>query len=537
MSPTPLHPGAGATRRALHLAGCVAALLIAGACSSSDDAARTTDTTPGTTDEALLGSASLDWARCGSRLRCASLEVPLDHDDPSGPTISLAVAMLPAADPDARIGVLVTNPGGPGGSGVDFLDGDGPFSDDIARRFDIVSWDPRGVGRTEPLACGERLAESLLTVDLAPIDPVGHVALERAARDDAAACATANGALLHHAGTADAVMDVEAIRLALGDDPITYVGFSYGTLIGLRYAERFPSHLRAMALDGIVDPQQTLGDQLTTTAASIDRGLAAVLAACDAGCPIEGDALEGYRNVVELARHEPLHTDDGREVASNAVVLAGIAVTYDEGLRDMFYAAIAEGQRGLGNHIEQFADGFVGEFDLAPTMAVYCGDLPHPTSTDQIEELAAGAARDSTVVPGLVSGYVRAFALPCLDWPVQAPDTLGVGHGRREPPDPGRRKHRRPRHPVRRGPPRGRLARTRAAADLPRRRPHHLRQGRLREHLDRLLPDGPRRSAGRSRLSGVILRTGATRPASSSRRWRRGWPAPGRWPRSPRARR
>jgi pimeloyl-ACP methyl ester carboxylesterase len=425
VSPTPLYPAAGASRRARQLAGCFAALLIAGACSSSHDATRTTGTAPGTTEEAPLGfaPASLHWADCGGRLQCASLEVPLDYDDPSGSMITLAVAMLPATDPDARIGVLVTNPGGPGGSGIDFLGNDGPFNDDINRRFDIVSWDPRGVGRTEPLACGEQLAQWFLTVDLAPVDPAGRDALERRAQD-VTACSEANGALLHHVGTAEAVQDVEAIRLALGDDPVTYVGFSYGTLIGLRYAERFPGSLRAMAIDGIVDPEQTLGDQLTTTAASIDRSLAAALAACDDGCPIKDDPLAAYRQVVELARHEPLHTDDGQEVASNAVVLAGIAVTYDDGLRDLFYAAIAEGQRGLGNLFEQFAEGFVGEFDLAPTIAVNCGDLPHPISTEQVEELAAGAARDATVVPGLASGYVRAFALPCLDWPVQAPGTL-----------------------------------------------------------------------------------------------------------------
>ncbi len=434
MSPTRPHRVAGATRRALRWTGWVAMLLVVTACSSGDDATRTAGTAPGATEEMLLGSASLRWESCGSRLQCGSLEVPLDYDDPSGSTITLAVAMLPAADPDARIGVLVTNPGGPGGSGIDFLDGDGPFTDDIARRFDIVSWDPRGVDRTEPLDCGEQLAELFLTVDLAPTDRAGRDALERAAREDAAACATANGTLLDHVGTADAVMDVESIRLALGGAPITYVGFSYGTLIGLRYAERFPSSLRAMALDGIVDPRQTLGVQLTTTAASIDRSLAAVLAACDADCPIEGDALEGYRDVVEMARDEPLRTDDGREVAPNAVILAGIAVTYDDALRDTFYAAIAEGQGGRGNLFEQFAEGFVGEFDLAPTIAVYCGDLPHPTSTDQVEELATGAAREATVVPGLVSGYVRAFALPCLGWPVRPPDALGVVTAAGSPP-------------------------------------------------------------------------------------------------------
>jgi pimeloyl-ACP methyl ester carboxylesterase len=420
-----LRSRANSTRRTLGWASCVAALLV-GACSSGDG--------PGAAEEALPGAASQHWERCGSRLQSGSLEVPHDHGDAGGPTITLALAMLPAADPDARIGVLVTNPGGPGSSGIDFLDNDGPFTDDIARRFDIVSWDPRGVGRTAPLGCGPRLAESFLAVDLAPADRVGMDALERAAREDAAACVTANGALLDHVGTADAVMDVEAIRLALGGESITYVGFSYGTLIGLRYAERFPGSLRAMALDGIVDPRQTLDDQLADAGASIDRSLAVVLAACDAECPIEGDALEGYRDVVAAARREPLLTHDGREVAINAVVLAGIAVTYDDGLRDLFYAAIAEGQGGRGDLLEQFAKGFVGEFDLAPTIAVYCGDLPHPTSAERVEEVAAGAAREATVVPGLVSGYVRAFSLPCLGWPVTAPEAPGVVTAAGSPP-------------------------------------------------------------------------------------------------------
>ncbi|MCU1496285.1 MAG: hypothetical protein JWM47_238 [Acidimicrobiales bacterium] len=371
---------------------------------------------------------------CDGRLRCASLKVPLDYADPDGPTITLALAMLPATDPDARIGALITNPGGPGGSGIDFLGNDGPFNDEIDRRFDIVSWDPRGVGRTQPLECGERLAETFLHADLAPTDPIGRNTLQQRTQADAYACDAANGSLLRHVATADAVLDVEAIRLALGGDPITYVGFSYGTVIGLRYAERFPEGLRAMVIDGVVDPRQTLGDQLTTTATALDRSLADALAACDDGCPITGEPLEAYRELVEAARLTPLHTDDGRRISPNAVVLAGLAVTYDDGLRDLFYAAIAEGQRGRGDLFEQFADGFVGEFDLAPTIAVNCSDLPHPTTADEVEEVAARAARAATVVPGLVSGYIRAFALPCVDWPVQAPKPLDAVTAAGSPP-------------------------------------------------------------------------------------------------------
>ena len=278
--------------------------------------------------------APLEWSHCDdSRLQCATLEVPLDYDDPDGARIDLAVAMFPARGPEARVGVLVTNPGGPGNSGIDFLSGGGPFNDEINRRFDVVSWDPRGVGRSEPLECGTQIAELFLDADLAPVDSAGAAALAQDAGDAAAACEEANGALLGHVGTDEAVNDVEAIRLALGGEPLTYVGFSYGTSIGLRYAERFPTNLRAMALDGVIDPEHTLAEQMTTTAIGIDRSLAAVLAACTVDCPIDGDPVTAFRQLVEQARTRPLRTDDGREVAANAVVLAGMAVTYDDTLQ------------------------------------------------------------------------------------------------------------------------------------------------------------------------------------------------------------
>lgn len=424
MNSTP-PPPRSARRHARRWAGPLTILLVLTACSAGVDATRSIDA-PAAGKAALLGftPAPLEWESCDDRLQCASLEVPVDHQHPKGPTITLALAMLPATEADARVGSLVTNPGGPGGSGVDFLGNDGPFNDEINRQFDIVSWDPRGVGRTQPLGCGEQLADTFLTVDLAPTDAAGHEALERAARDDARACEEINGTLLDDVGMADAVLDLEAIRLALGGDPITYVGFSYGTVLGLRYAEQFPGNLRAMALDGIVNPEQTLADELETTALSIDASLLAALTACDVRCPIKGDPVDAYRDLVEAVRHEPLRTGDGRDVAANAVVLAGIAVTYDDELRPLFHAAIAEGQRGAGGLFVQFAEGFVGEFDLAPTLAVYCGDLPHPTSAHDVEALATGAARRASVVPGLVSGYIRAFALTCLDWPTPAPDTL-----------------------------------------------------------------------------------------------------------------
>ena len=124
------------------------------------------------------------------------------------------------------------------------------------------------------------------------------------------------------------------------------------------------------------------------------------------------------------SRTTPLRAGDGADVGFNAVGMAGLAVTYDEELRAPFYEAIAQGQRGDGSLFELFAHGFVDELDLGPTFAVNCLDLPHPTTAADVEALAAQAAGAATVLPELSGAYVRAFALPCMHWPVPAPAAL-----------------------------------------------------------------------------------------------------------------
>jgi pimeloyl-ACP methyl ester carboxylesterase len=362
---------------------------------------------------------ALRWEPCGDRRECSSLDVPVDPANPTGATISLSLARLPATDQDARIGTLITNPGGPGGSGVDFLGNNGIFNDEINRRFDIVSWDPRGVGGTAPLQCGSGFSDTLLSTDLAPRDADGRDALEAALAANVESCIEGDTSLLAHIGTDAAVSDLEAIRQALGGDPITYVGFSYGTLIGLRYAEQHPDGLRAMVLDGVVEPAVNLGEQLVARAASLDRSLSEVLNSCGPDCPIEGDPLQAYRDLAESVRTEPLHSGDN-EVGFNAIGMAGIAVTYYEEYRAAFYEAIAQGQQGDGMLFEMFAQEFVGDIELGPNFAVDCIDIPHPTTSAEVDALATRAADAASVLPELSAAYVRVFALPCVNWPVPA---------------------------------------------------------------------------------------------------------------------
>ena len=422
---------------------------------------------------------------------CSSLDVPVDPADPTGATVSLSLARLPATDPDARIGTLITNPGGPGGSGVEFLGNDGIFNDEINRRFDIVSWDPRGVGGTAPLQCGSGFSDTFLSTDLAPRDAAGRAALEESLAANVEACIDGDASLLAHIGTDAAVADLEAIRQALGGDPITYVGFSYGTLIGLRYAEQYPDALRAMVLDGVVRPDANLGDRLVASAASLDRSLAEVLNACGPDCPIDGDPVQAYRDLAEAVRTEPAAAPATPRVGFNAVGMAGIAVTYDEEYRAPFYEAIAQGQHGDGMLFEMFAQEFVEDFELGPNFAVDCIDVPHPTTSAEVEALATQAADAATVLPELSAAYVRVFALPCLTLARAGTDRTRADHRRRSTTDPRRRQHRRPGDTLRVRRARRRQPDGRTSPHLPRHRTHHLPQGQLCRRIHRLVPARP----------------------------------------------
>ena len=193
----------------------------------------TTSTTQQPDERTPVDPGTLEWGTCedSGALECATLSVPLDWDEPDGATIDLAVARLPASGD--REGAILTNPGGPGGSGIDFLVNQ-PFDAELTSRFDIVSWDPRGVARSGGLKCGAAVT-TFLAADPDPDTEPEQAAIERAAEAVADECEDLDGDVLPHLGTDSVARDLEALRVALGDDPLNYVGFSYGTFIGERY--------------------------------------------------------------------------------------------------------------------------------------------------------------------------------------------------------------------------------------------------------------------------------------------------------------
>jgi len=204
----------------------------------------------------------LKWQGCNGGFQCAMARVPLDYRHPGGAKISIAVIKHPATDPAHRIGTLFYNPGGPGGSGLDALRGGYFLFPPVVRaRFDIVSFDPRGIGRSTVLQCfasneQEQQLLSPISSQAYPIGPAQQKTWENTYARFDKACAAHAGPLLAHDSTADVARDMDLLRQAVGDPAMNYYGNSYGSYLGATYASLFPAKVRAMVLDGNVDPVQ-----------------------------------------------------------------------------------------------------------------------------------------------------------------------------------------------------------------------------------------------------------------------------------------
>lgn len=389
----------------------------------------------------------LAWEECESGLpgsECAVFEVPMDYDAPDGERIEIAVKRVPATG-DEALGSLVVNPGGPGGSGYDFVD-HSPYtvSEAVRANFDVVGFDPRGVGRSTPLTCldTEEIDDLLGTDygtgrgadDLADLSPEGLEQIEDTSRSFVEACEENAPDLMRNMGTADVARDMDLLRALLGDDRLTYLGASYGTHIGAQYAEQFPDRVRALVLDGAVDPSQ---DQLSVSvqqATGFETALRAFVEDClgTAECPIgeRGDTVEeGIANLeafLDEVAVEPLDTatDDGRELNKARAELGVLAALYTESWWPRVREALTDAMEGgdgtglllLGDDLYGRGDRAEYENSTAALMAVNCSDSPAPREVEAYAEAAALAGEESPVFgPTLAWG-----ALPCAFWPEEA---------------------------------------------------------------------------------------------------------------------
>lgn len=227
---------------------------------------------------------SITWKGCGGGFDCGTLTVPLDWTKPSGKAIKLAVIRKPAQDKTHRIGSVVLNPGGPGEGGVSFLRDfvDGRLPSDLNDRLDLVSWDPRGTGDSSPIACTTEKESLEPDPDPVPDTPAEKKALIDRETQDTDECLKKEGPELPYVGTVDTVKDLDALRRALGDAKLTFVGYSYGTVIGTVYLQQFPTHVRAMVLDGVASTGADPTADTFRQAQSFESNLDAFLADCKA---------------------------------------------------------------------------------------------------------------------------------------------------------------------------------------------------------------------------------------------------------------
>lgn len=333
------------------------------------------------------------WRNCGKRFDCAKVRVPLNHARPQGKTIKLALIRLPAPKKAKRIGSLVVNPGGPGGSGVDFVRHGAVemVPAEVRARFDIVGFDPRGVGKSQGLTCGDA-PQSFLSRDFIPDGTSGLTEVLDAARAVAAACAADNAELLPHMSTSAVAKDLDVVRRAIGDRKLTYLGFSYGSTIGLTYAEQFPAKVRALVLDGPVDPAIDGRQRARDQAGVLERTLQEFFRTCPREIECRGYAkrltLRRFDDLLARLESTPIPAWQlpGRELRSAEALLATAALLKDRGMGwPMLAAAIASAEAGDGSMFLAVAESSVQAETgrrqwLAPLLAVNCLDIPAPAA-------------------------------------------------------------------------------------------------------------------------------------------------------------
>lgn len=387
-------------RRALALT----ALLAVSACSTSPDVVSVA-ADPGTAPPVTPNpdTRNLEWSSCAgvaaemAGLECATLVVALDYSAPDGETIDIAVARATTADDDLRIGSLVFNPGGPGGSGIEFLTNVAAVvPPELTERFDLVSFDPRGVGASTAIDCEVDFDDDVSL--LAPGDDAGWEELVADAESRAGTCTAESLALEPYVGTNNAARDLDVLREALGDEQLSYVGFSYGTRLGATYAELFPDRVRALVLDGAVKPTDDGALIGLEQGPGFDAALESFAAACDADadCALGdvGPTLDVYTDLVEeIATIGDFPTDDdGRVLTPGELTLAVAAALYSTQLWPVLADGLflADTQQD-GSLLQVLADTYLGRqpdgtYDNSQMsgLVVNCADDPRRPPSDEV---------------------------------------------------------------------------------------------------------------------------------------------------------
>ena len=395
-------------RRSALLAAFAGLLVVLTGCTSFTDTMAASRTGASSSEAAATEeqqAAPIEWNDCNEQIQpliagqpgadrnlsfeCGRTEVPISYDEPQGATLPLFLVRVKIAGQTDRVGSLVVNPGGPGGSGADAAIGLAlTMPEDVLRRFDLVGFDPRGVGLSTPIECIS--ADLKDRMDAAEPRPTTDDQLDDAfaiADEIGKNCADKYGDALGSFNTVDTARDMDRLREALGDAQLTYLGYSYGTTLGSTYAELFPENVRALVLDGAVDPDADPVADAEANAAGFEAGFDAFAQNCTgliAGCPLGGDPRQFVNDLLAQANAAPIPSakaGETRKATAGVVMTAVQAALYDQDSWPQLAQALAAAQKGDAQGVFSLADSYSGRLDdgsysnlFDANIAINCAD-------------------------------------------------------------------------------------------------------------------------------------------------------------------
>ena len=373
---------------------------------------------------------SLTWSPCSSDLLCAWLTVPLDYADPTGATIRLRVSKAVATGPaENRQGSLVVNPGGPGASGLDFAAyvAQG-LTPGVAKQFDIVGFDTRGVEKSAPVTCmtGAQTTR-FLRADASPDTPAEELRLMSLGARLARGCLTKSPQIARHVGSENTVRDLDILRQALGDDRLNWLGFSYGTYLGTLYAEQFPERVGRFVLDGALDPSLGIMEVSRGQSSGFQVAMQRFARDCSrrTSCPYPGSASNVLKQINRLLARldkSPLPTRGGRNLVQAEAMGAMFYSMYSPTIWPSLRRALTLAKRGDGLGLQtifDYANERTGPNTYASNMAsafpaIACWDSPPAPGRAGLKAAAALWSRNARV-PDMARAMSWGNAV-CTNW-------------------------------------------------------------------------------------------------------------------------
>ncbi|MFC4139745.1 MULTISPECIES: alpha/beta hydrolase [unclassified Microbacterium] len=419
---------AGAATAALVLSGCLYSMIP----EESAPAASKTPDTSGVADDLLpFYGQEIDWSSCGPSFDCADVKAPLDWENPDDGEIELAIVRHRASG--TAKGSLLVNPGGPGASGKDFVRDslDYAVGPDLIDSFDVVGFDPRGVGESTAVTCydAEQMDEFLYGIPKSPRNtPAWEAELNARNKGFSTACDENSGGILPFVTTVNAARDMDLLRAVLGDKELNYLGYSYGTFVGATYAKLYPERATHLVLDGAIDPSVPGLEVGTTQALGFESALTAYLEDCVSGreCPFNGTVDEARADLSALLAavdRNPLKGGDGRLMGADTMLTGIIQALYSQDYWGYLSQALSGALQGDPTQMFFLADSYNGRDEdgtyadnqTEAFSAYNCMD--YPVDTDPADEQAA---REKVEKGAPTLAPYWSAPDPCLQWPYPA---------------------------------------------------------------------------------------------------------------------